>query len=399
MPTFLYTGINENGYISTGAKKFKQEAAFINYLNRAGISDYSIFESKTDFGRGIYSLVSCSELSLFCKQMAVVLTSQLGILEGIQLLILQSDNKTLKIALDEMYDIIDQGFSLSQAISLYTHLFPTHLIYMVIVGEQSGTMDKVFEDMSDYYAKEAKQRKKLKRAVAYPAMLSILMAALILLLLARVLPVFSDILAGFGAELPASTVFILGVGNFFGWLFWLSISIIALAGAGFIYYVKTDRGRLLYDRLKLNSPFTKKIYRRIVAAKISKSLAILIRSGVSLINAVEIITPLADNKYVEDVLLLTVGRLSAGEDVEDVFSKIVIFPSLLIKMITVGQKTGKLPEMLLKAQTVFDDEADDAIERITTMVEPIMIIILSVIVGIILVSVMLPIINLMAIIA
>jgi len=398
MPTFLYIGINAHGYTSAGAKKAASEGVFIARLNLNGISEYTIFESRTNFGYGMYSLVTCAELSLLCKQISVVVSSHMPIIEGIMLLADQTENKTLKIALAEICGIMEQGYTFSAAMNMYTHIFPTHLVYMAIIGEQSGTTDKVFRDLSDYYAKEAKLRKKIKRVVAYPAMLSLLMGAIILLLIVRVLPVFSDILTGIGEDLPAATRAILAAGNFFSWFIWVLILLIVAFAGGFIYYVRTDKGRAWYARMKLNSFVSRYIYRRSLTARVASSLAILLRSGAPLLNAMEIITPLMDNKFVEKEFIIATERLGEGADIGETFENIGVFPPLFIKMMVMGQKTGKLDEMMDKAQAVFDDEVDDAIERITTMIEPVMIIILSVIVGIILISVMLPIIDLMAII-
>ena len=399
MPTFLYMGMNSSGYACAGAKKVASENLLENYLNSKGISEYSIFESKTSFGRGMYSLVSCGEISLLCKQMSLMLSSYMDISDGVLLLAEQSGNKTLKIVLGEIYDIMEEGYSFSAAINMYTHIFPTHLVYMVIIGEQSGTPDEVFADLSDYYAKEAKLRKKIKRAVAYPAVLGALMGAVILLLIIGVQPVFYDVLTGMGEELPAAAMFTLGLANFLGRFILIITLLVCATVIALIYYTRTDKGKALYDKFKLNFIFSRYICRRIITAKTAKSLAILLRGGVSLLDAMETVTPLAENKFAEEKLANAAEELREGREIGEVFEETDIFPPLFIKMLVMGNKMNKLDEMLYKARAVFDDEAEDAIERFTIIIEPVLIIILSVIAGIILISLMLPIIDLLAIIS
>jgi len=391
--------MNASGYTFSGAKKAVSKDQLNNYLNSKGVSEYTVFESNTSFGRGMYSLVSCAEISLLCKQISIMLSSYMTMSDGILLLAEQNDNKTLKILLSEICDIMDEGYSFSAAINMYTHIFPTHLVYMVIIGEQSETLSEVFQDLSDYYAKEAKLRKKIKRAVAYPVILGILIGGVILLLIIGVLPVFYDILTDIRGELPAATTFMLGVSNFLArFIFIIGILICAAIG-GFIYYVKTDPGKIWYDKFKLSFVFTRYICRRIITAKTAKSLAMLLRSGASFLEAMEIITPLIDNRVAEEKFTNAAEELREGRGIGEVFEGMDIFPPLFIRMLVMGHEMGKTDEMLFKAKDLFDDEVDDAIERLTIMIEPVLIIILSIIVGIILISVMLPIIDLMAIIS
>jgi len=392
-------GTNASGYPCAGAKKAVSKDQITSYLGSKRISDYAVFESKTSFGRGIYSLVSLNEISLLCKQMSVMLSSHIDFGDGLLLLAEQNDNKTLKITLGEIYDIMEEGYSFSAAVNMYTHVFPTHLVYMLIIGEQSGMLEEVCKDLSDYYSKEAKLKKKIKRAVAYPAALGILMGAVIILLVSGVLPVFYDILSGIGEELPAATMFMLNLSTVIS-RFVLIISLIICVFIGlFIYHIRTDKGKAWYDKFKLNFIFSRYICRRIITAKTAKSLALLLRSGVSLLDSMETITPLTDNKFVEEKFVNATEEIREGRDIGEIFEDMDIFPPLFIKMMVMGKEMDKLDEMLFKAQTVFDDEAEDAIERFSIMIEPVLIIILSVIVGIILVSVMLPIIDLMTLIS
>ena len=398
MPTFLYTGVNAQGYPANGAMKAADTNEVKNHLESREISANTIFESETTYKQGLYALVSPSELALFCKQTSVLFYSHMTLMEGMKLLGEQNDNKNLKITLNEMYDIMDQGYTFATAANMYTHIFPTYLLNMITIGEQSGTLDNIFQTMSGYYEKEAKLRKRLRSAVAYPAMLSVLMIAIILLLILRVLPMFNSILTDMGEELPVATALIFGASNFLNKYVWIMAIVIAAAVVGILYYIRTPKGKIWYDRFKLNSVFSKYISRRSITARVARSLGLLIKSGVQLLNAMEIITPLVENKFLEDKFVKATEEIRDGKDLAEAFSEIGIFPPLFIRMIVIGQKAGHLDEMLDKSSSVFDDEVDDAIERLTVMIEPILIIILSIIVGIILLSVMLPMIDIMSVI-
>ena len=398
MPTFLYTGVNAQGYPANGAMKAADTNEVKNHLESREISANTIFESETTYKQGLYALVSPSELALFCKQTSVLFYSHMTLMEGMKLLGEQNDNKNLKITLNEMYDIMDQGYTFATAANMYTHIFPTYLLNMITIGEQSGTLDNIFQTMSGYYEKEAKLRKRLRSAVAYPAMLSVLMIAIILLLILRVLPMFNSILTDMGEELPVATALIFGASNFLNKYVWIMAIVIVAAVVGILYYIRTPKGKIWYDRFKLNSVFSKYISRRSITARVARSLGLLIKSGVQLLNAMEIITPLVENKFLEDKFVKATEEIRDGKDLAEAFSEIGIFPPLFIRMIVIGQKAGHLDEMLDKSSSVFDDEVDDAIERLTVMIEPILIIILSIIVGIILLSVMLPMIDIMSVI-
>jgi type IV pilus assembly protein PilC len=398
MATYVYTGVNAQGYGTSGSNKFNSDQECKSFLDNKGISGYTVFASKTEYKTGIYALVSPGELSLFCKQMSVLFFSHMTLMEGMQLLADQNENKNLKTALMEIYSIMDQGYTFATAINMYDNIFPTYLLNMITIGEQSGTLDSIFKTMSVYYDKEGKLRKRVRSAIAYPTMLAILMGAIVILLIIKILPMFNSILTDMGEELPAATALIFGVSNFLNMYLWIILAVIAVAVAGFYFYIRSDAGSVWYDQFKLNSFFTRYITRRSLTARIARSLSLLIRSGVQILNAMEIITPLLENKYVEDKFVKATQDLRDGKELVDVFESVGIFPPLFIRMVTIGQKVGHLDEMLDKSGNVFDDEVDDAIERLTVMIEPILIIVLSVIVGVILLSVMLPMIDIMTII-
>jgi type IV pilus assembly protein PilC len=327
--------------------------------------------------------------------MSVLFFSHITLIEGVSILIEQSDNKQLKQALTEVYAFMEKGFTLAEAMSMYGHIFTSYMLSMVVIGEKSGTLDTVFSLLSDYYDKESKIRKRIKSAITYPAILTALMAAIVVLLIVRILPMFGDILDSMGASMPAMTAGILGGGAFlatYGLFFIAGIIIIAL---GCIIYFRTEKGQYNYDRIKFRIPAYRFIACRVITSRFARSLAILFKSGVQLLNALEDVTVLMGNKYLEEKLKSAVEKAKNREEISEVLKEIGIFPALFIKMFNIGERTGNLDEMLEKSASVFDEEVDDAVERFTQMLEPVLIIVLSLVVGAILLSVVLPMITVM----
>lgn len=393
MSTLLYYGFNTEEQRISGSGSYSSETQLNNYLHKHGIANYKIFKSQTIYRRRSYNLVSPKELSIFCKQMSVLFYSQITLMDGVLILIEQSENKQLKLALTEIYDFMDKGYTFAQSMCMYKHIFAEYLLNMVVIGETSGTLDTVFSQMSSYFDKEHKIRKKIRSAVMYPAVLTALMAAIIVLLIVKIIPMFSDILESMGSQMPSSTRFILDSVSFLAVYIPFAVLFLTAIVVALILYIRTEKGKLHFDKIKLSIPAYRYIYSRIITSRFSRSLAILLKSGVKLINALEDVCVLTDNKHLERKLITATDEIKNGDEPSDALSKINIFPSLFLKLFVIGEKTGSLDEMLEKSASVFDDEADDAIKRFADMLEPLLVIILSVIVGIILLSVMLPIIT------
>jgi type IV pilus assembly protein PilC len=316
-------------------------------------------------------------------------------MEGVAILQEQSENKQLKTTLYEVHCFMENGFTLAEAMGMFEHIFTSYQLSMVVIGEKSGTLDVVFARLSDYYEKEGKIRKKIRSAATYPAVLTVLMVAIVVLLIVKILPMFSDILESMGASMPAMTAAILNSGDFLARFGWIILLVIALIIACFFFYIRSEKGSYVFDRIKFRIPAYRFITCRVITSRFARSLAILFKSGVQLLNALEDITVLMNNRYLEDKLKTAVEKARNKEEISGTLKEIGVFPVLFLKMFQIGEKTGHLDEMLDKAASVFDDEVDDAVERFTSMLEPILIIILSLIVGAILLSVVLPMIDVM----
>jgi len=397
VPIFTFRGFDQEGYPLGGSKKMASWEQMQTWLDGEGVIGSQIFETKTDYKTNPYASVSPKELSIFCKQMSVLFFSQITLMEGVLLLSEQTENTQLKLALQEIYEFMSKNnFTFAESMNMYEHIFGSYLLNMITVGEKSGSLDRVFLRLSDYYDKEGRIRKKVKSAIAYPAILTVLMLAIVVFLIVRILPMFNDVLNNMGGgELPGVTKALLSISSFLSNNFLIILLVIVVIAAAFKLYVRTDKGSVWYDNFRMKAPFVGYMNSRVITARFSRSMSILLKSGVQLLNAFQDALTLVDNKYLKEKFLKAAQKIKAGDDLKDTLSEIEIFPPLFLRMVSIGQKTGNLDEMLDKCANMFDDDVDDAAERLTLMLEPILIIILSIVVGIILISVMLPMIEIM----
>ena len=397
MPTFTYTyrAYDRDNVRTCGSRRAESEQAVRDFAEAKGCTNVTVFRSKTAYRTGLYKLATPKELSVFCRQMSVLFFSQITLMEGIVLLAEQTENKNLKTALTEVHALMEQGYTLAEALGMYPHIFSAYLLNMVSIGEMSGTLDVVFADMADYFDKESKLRKKLASAITYPAILTVMMAAIVLLLILKILPMFGDILVGMGGEMPAITRAMVSFSYFMvQYLPWIGLALVAVAALLGVV-TRTERGLAWRDKMKLTVPIWRYINTRVITARFAGSMAILLKSGVQLVNAMEETKALVDNMYLRSKCDGIIAQVKDGVGLDAALGEMGVFPPLFLKMVHIGQTTGHLDNMLEKSAVMFDEDVEEALERLTTMLEPILIIVLSVVVGIILISVMLPMISIM----
>lgn len=335
------------------------------------------------------------ELILFARQLALIVDSDVSMFEGLALIKDKSDHQGMKTVIGGLLDSLQKGRSLGEAILDHKGAFPPFVLDMITIGEQSGGLTGSLNQIADAYEREVETSGKVRSAVTYPIILSVLMLGVILLLVLQVLPMFNEILLSLGGEMPSLTKGILAFSLWFGHWFWLIAAIIALLVIGLIFYKRTDRGRAYFDRLAFSFPVIKDIHASLAAVRFARNLAVLIRSGISMSAGLEMIQPVMNNSYVEKRVEAARKALNQGAPADKVIESLDLFPWVLVKLFSVAQTTGHMDTMLDKAADVMEKETDLRLERLTTVIEPVLIILLSVIIGIILISVILPIISIM----
>jgi type IV pilus assembly protein PilC len=287
------------------------------------------------------------------------------------------------------------GKLLSEAFGQYPKIFPNFFRNMVYIGELSGTLDTILMSLASYYEKDNKIKSKAKSAMVYPSFLGILIVAVLGVLTIYVIPMFEDMLNQMGGDMPPITQIVLDTSRF------IQGNLLSLIGGIIggvillILYFSTKSGRYVKDKIKLSIPLIKQLNIRLITARFARGFGILVSSGLTIVDSMDIMAPVLDNKVVERKFKLAVDEIRRGKRIAASLNLTNIFPRMLIEMIAVGESTGSLEDVLLKTADYFDDVVEQTIAKLTTMLEPLMIIIMAGLVGTVVVAILLPMVNLM----
>lgn len=343
----------------------------------------------------LFGHVNKRDLAVFCRQLSVIISSGVTIIEAIAILAEQTEKPAFKEVLEIVGDDVQKGKLLSQSMAAFPNVFPEFLRNMIRVGEASGTLDEIMEQMANYYENDDKINRKVKSAMTYPIILMCMTVGVVILLMVMVLPMFSSILTEMGGEMPTITKVLMAVSNFMVHnILYIAIAVVLIALA-FVSYVRTPSGRLRFDGFKVSFPLTRTLTVKVITSRFARSMGMLLKSGINIINAMTIMSSLIGNRAVEEKFLVSSEEVQQGRGIGESLDRIGIFPPLLIHMVQVGERTGELDQMLLRTSGFFDDEVEAAITKMTTMIEPVMIVILAGIVATILLSIFLPMLNIM----
>lgn len=334
-------------------------------------------------------------ISIFCKQFSVCLKSGIPICDILNLLYEQMLHKSIKKSLISIRENVQKGNSLCASMKKTTNVYPDFMINMIYLGEESGKLDIILEELSKYYEKEHKLLKKFTNSMIYPCTVFITLMIVSLFLLIKVIPIFIVNLNSFGADIPLITRLVIGSSNFArSNLLWILIVILILISV-FMKYIKTQSGRFIFDKFKFICPIFGPVYKRIIYTRFSRGLNILLSSGVGLLRTFEIINDVIENKYFKLRLKNVSNDIKKGKDLASSLNAMNLFPQFFVAMIKIGEETGNLDGMFLTAADIFYEDAQENVEKATVMLEPIMIIFLGIMIGTIVLAVMLPMLSVM----
>lgn len=392
MPVYEYEAKSISGSTVNGKIESVDETAVVDSLRKMGYYPMKIkmYRQGIDLSLEDFSRVKLKDISIFCRQFSVIITSGISIIRGLEIVKQQSENSKLRKILTKVLDDVQRGNSLSSAMMKHKS-FPTMLINMIEIGEASGTLDRILERMATYYDKEYKLNQKVKQAMTYPIIVCIVAIGVVVFLMTSVIPTFVGMLTSSGVTtLPLPTRIVMGVSNFIRFKWYLIILFIAIISFLFYIYKNSDSGRLRIDKLKLGMPVFGKILKKIITSKFARSFGILMGSGVPLIQNLSICSNIVGNAVIKEVLAFTSEQVKKGESIGDSLETKKIFPVMLTQMIKIGEESGTLDDVLAKTSDFYDNEVDTATAQLTTMIEPIIIVVLGAVVGFIILSVMLP---------
>ena len=334
--------------------------------------------------------VSTKDLSIFCRQMYTMLDAGVTITNSLNMLANQVINKKLKAIVGEIEEDVKKGEMLSQSMAKYPNEFPKLLVSMVQSGEATGNIDAIMLRMAIHFEKENRMNNKVKAAMIYPLVLCFVTIVAVAFIMTFVMPTFVSLFEEQGAQLPTITKVVIGISKFLrAYYLYIGIFIILLVVA-FNYYKKTDKGIDAISRMKIKMPLLASLNKKIITARFTRTMSTLLSSGISLIDALPIVSEIIGNRVAEEELARVRERIVRGEGLSAPINESVVFPELLSSMIKIGEESGSLDDILNKTADFYDEEVDQAITAATALIEPALIIVMGLIIGSIVISIMLP---------
>ena len=331
------------------------------------------------------------DVTLFSRQFATVINAGLPVVQSLAILQKQADKQGMKDALKKIREDVETGLPLSNALAKFPAIFNRLYVYLVRAGEASGNLDGILERVAAYQEKQSELRGKIKSALTYPVVVLIIALGVTYFLLTGIVPQFASILDQLGGDLPVITKALIAISDFLRYQWWLLFGIIGLLVVGFIFYYRTNNGRHVIDRLLLKLPVFGPLVQKSAIASFSNTFGLLLRSGVNIIESIDITKGTAGNIIVEDVLEETKEAVQRGEQISNTLTRYpAVFPPLVSSMIAIGEETGAVDAMLDKIAQFYEREVDEAVSSLTAALEPMLIVFLGVIVGFIVAGMFLP---------
>lgn len=336
------------------------------------------------------SKVPIKDLSIFCRQFYTMINAGASILNTVNVLRQQVEHKKLKAALNSIYEDVQKGLSLSESMEKHEAVFPMLLINMVRSGEISGNLDGIMKRMSEHYDRENKINTKVKGAMVYPIFLSMISIVIVIFMLVFVMPIFVGMFQSNGAELPGPTQFLLSLSNGLKKYWFIVIMVIFALVISFKVISRNKKVWMFMQILKLRIPFVRDISKKVIVSRFARSLSTILSNGIPLVQALEVVAKVVSNKYVEVKILEAKDKTIRGASLADAIEDMNFFPLMLCSMIRIGEESGALDDILYKTASFYDDEVEAAIQKMTTIIEPVMILIMGLVVGGIILCMVLP---------
>lgn len=391
MPNFIYSAMTKQGKSKKGKLEAKNREGAIAILKESGYYPINVTE-ETALQKDIVigNPIKTKDITIFCQQFEAILTAGISVLEALDLLKSQTENKFFKKIIADIYTTVEAGESLSGAMRKYPKYFPSILINMIEAGEASGNLEIALKRMAEHFEKEYKLKQNIQKATMYPIIVSVIAIGVIVILLAFVIPTFVKMFNDLGAELPATTKALIGMSDFVIHKWYILIGIVVLGSSGFIYFSKTDYGKMALSGIKLKLPLIGKVNVKIVASRFSRTMSTLLASGLPILDAIEIVSKVVDNYKVEKGFIHAREQVSKGVPLSKPIDEMGLFPPMITHMVKIGENTGQLEPILNKVADFYDGEVDTAVSQLTTMLEPIIIVVLAVVVGFVVISIVQP---------
>jgi type IV pilus assembly protein PilC len=392
MATFTYSARTLGGDLQSGQVEFKSRDEVVGYLRKQRLVPVKIEQKQQQLSiPGLTPGVGTRDIVIFTRQFATMINSGLPLVQSLDILSKQSENKTLKKVIEQVLYDVESGQTLADALRQHPKVFTDLYVNMVAAGEAGGILDTILLRLATFLEKADALKRKIKGAMIYPGVIFTVAIGAVAVLLIFVIPTFQTMFAQAGIPLPAPTQFVIFLSVTLQAKWYVFIAAIMAFAFGIQRYYKTPGGQLVLDRALLRAPILGPLQRKAAIARFTRTLGTLVSSGVSILDGLEITARTAGNRVLHDAIMESRASIAGGETISEPLKKAGVFPPMVTSMINVGEQTGGLDEMLTKIADFYDEEVDAAVEALLSAMEPIMIVFLGVIVGGMIVAMYLPI--------
>ncbi|PHR30613.1 MAG: pilus assembly protein PilC [Desulfotalea sp.] len=394
MPIFIWKGKNSYKEKRKGEIEAPDLASAISQVKRLRISNPDVKEKPKDLLAEVSFLqpkVTGKDIVIFTRQLSTMIDAGLPLVQGLEILEKQQSNPTFKTALREIRMDVEAGSTLADAMRKKPKIFDTLFSNMIEAGEAGGILDTILSRLAAFMEKSMVLKKKIKGALTYPTICLAISLLILVIILVFVVPVFSKMFADFGSTLPLPTQIVVELSDFFQKnIVYLMIGFFAIIAAIKKIY-STDKGERLIDKGLLYSPVVGELLRKVAVAKFTRTLSTMLQSGVPILEALQVVAKTAGNRVIETAVFRVADSIAEGRPLADPLEETGVFPNMVVQMINVGESVGALDVMLEKIADFYDDEVDQAVDNLTAMIEPFMMVFLGGMIGGLVVAMYLPI--------
>jgi len=397
MATFVYKVRDRTGKIFTGNIEGENRNSVVFRLREMNYFITSVSEKKKNilFSKKInlFRGIKLRDLTIFYRQFATMVNAGLTLVNSLDILTEQVENKALADNIKLVKSDVEAGSTLADAMAKFPQVFSELYISMVRAGEIGGVLDDILNKIADLMEKEFALRQKIKSAMAYPSFIVGAAALMAIFMLTFILPQFVTVFAQYGGELPAFTQFFVTLTYLFNKYWYIFFIIFAALIAAFLFYIKTPNGHLNFDKFKLSAPIIGEINRKGAIARFTRILGTLIKSGVPILEALQVSSNAIGNLVVSGAVLGAKTKIKEGQSISGPLAASGVFPPMVTQMIMVGEESGELEEMLVNVAKFYDEEVDRSVEKLTAIIEPLMMVVIGLTVGTMIIAMYLPIFN------
>lgn len=394
---FKYKAIAQNGQTVEGTFDATSEGEVVSMIKS---NNYIPVNIERDIGADaqieLFSKkVKKKDLSVFCRQFYTMINSGLGIVKCIDILVMQTENKTLRNSLASISEDVQKGFTLSEAMNKHQNIFPSILISMVEAGEVSGSLDTILERMAEHFEKENKIENKVKASMIYPAALAVVSVVVVIFMLVFVMPTFLGMFEGSDVPLPAPTRILIAISDSIRVFWYIYVIVIGIIVAALGVFKKSEEGTRFFDFMKLKLPVIKTTSSKIITSRFTRTLSTLMSSGIPLLKALEVVSNVVNNVIIKERLEEGIENIRKGITLSKAVRDVGIFPPMVDSMIKIGEESGSLDDILYKTADFYDEEVDASLQRLTSLLEPVMLVGMALIIGFIVIAMYLPMFDMM----